>query len=256
MRRAVTAPPPAEEERTTMLWRARELLGHAISGTDGALGWIHDVYFDDQHWMVRYLAAETGHWLGGRRVLLSPMSVRRIDRVHRWAEVALTRQQVRDSPNVDTHKPVERQHEVALLEYYGVPSYWADHRPSGEAAAGAGPDDRHLHSARVVIGYAVDAVDGEVGYVEDFVVDDLTWTIRYLVLDSRHWWPGRRALLAPEWVGWVSWREFNVHVDFDRDTIHRAPEFDPARPIDRAYEARLHGHYGRPPHSSPGNRAA
>src|SRR5262245_23298742 len=109
-----------------MLWRARELVGYAIGAMDGALGRVHDVYFDDRHWGVRYLAAETGQWLGGRRVLLSPGSIRRIDRGRRRAEVALTRQQVRDSPAVDTHKPVERQHEVALPEHYGVPFYWID----------------------------------------------------------------------------------------------------------------------------------
>jgi hypothetical protein len=239
-----------------MLGRARELLGHTIGATDGALGRVHDVYFDDRHWRVRYLAAETGHWLEGRRVLLSPASVQHVDWSRRSVQVALSRRQVRDSPAVDTHKPVERQHEVALLEYYGVPCYWADGQLAGRAAVDTGTDDRHLHSARVVIGYTVHTVDGEVGYVEDFLFDDASWMVRYLVLDSRHWWPGRRVLIAPEWVGWISWMEFGIHVDLDRDAIRRAPEYDPARPIDRAYESRLHAHYGRPPHPSPGNRAA
>jgi uncharacterized protein YrrD len=256
-----------------MLWRVRELLGCAIGATDGTLGRIHDVYFDDQQWVVRYLAAETGHWLTGRRVLLSPLSVRRINWSYRWVAVALSRQQVRNSPAVDTQKPIERQHESPLLEYYGLRHYWMADRPwggivgpvgvkpiprsgaLGGAATEAEPGDRHLHSARMVIGYTVYAADGEVGCVEDFLVDDHTWTVRYLVLDSRHWWPGRRVLAA-ERIGRVSWMELGVHVELDRDTIRQAPEYDPARPIDRAYEARLHDHYGQPPRWSPGRPAA
>lgn len=229
--------------------------GIPIEATDGAFGQIHDVYFDDLHWTVRYLAVETGHWLGSRRVLLSPRSVQRISGSHRRAEVALSRQQIRDSPNVDTHKLVERQHEVALHEYYGFPYYWTGDRPREGVATGPAPADRHLHSARVVIGYAVHAVGGEAGYVEDFLVDDVTWIIRYLVLDSRHLWPGRRVLLPRDWIGWVSWMEFSVHVDLDRDTIRQAPEYDAARLIDRAYEARLRAHFGEPLRSPVGNRA-
>jgi uncharacterized protein YrrD len=228
-----------------MLWRVRELLGFAVDATDGALGRIDDVYFDGEQWVVRYLAAETGDWLAGRRVLLSPASIRRINRSHRWVAVALTRRQLCESREVDPGEETRLRHETARLEYRGR----GDHRTAGGPPIETGTGHRHLSSARVVVGYSVHAADGEVGDVEDLVVDDGTWTVRYLVLDSRHWWPGRR-ILAAEWLGWAGRAERRVHVDIPRDTIRRAPEYDSARPIDRAYEARLYAHYGRAPRSS------
>jgi len=226
-----------------MLKRVRELIGCAIVATDGEIGRVHDVFFDDRRWGVRYLAVHTGHWAASRRVLIRLASVARIKWPRRRVEVALTRQQVQKSPGVDTHRPIERQLEVPLYQYSGFP-YGAGDRPEGSAA----PDyEQHLHSARAVIGYAVHAVDGEVGYVEDFLMDEPSGAVRYLIVDSRHWWPGKRVLLAAERIRWVSGMERGVHVDLPRDPIRRAPAYDPARPVDGTYEARLAEHYDRPP---------
>src|SRR5262245_18606337 len=136
-----------------MLRRVRELIGCAIGAADGELGRVHDVYVEDWRWVVQYLAVETGRWTAGRHVLICPASVERIAWRHRRVEVALTRQLVRDSPDVDTHKPIERQHEIALYEYYGFPYYWTTERRGGitgterGAEADSEADDRHLHSA-------------------------------------------------------------------------------------------------------------
>jgi hypothetical protein len=201
-----------------MLERVRELMGCAIVATDGECGRVHDAYFDDRRWIVGHLAVDTGRWSADPRVLIPVASVRRHRGSRRRVDVALTCEQVRNSPGIDTRRPTA-----------------------------GGPDDPHLHGARAVIGYAVHALDGEVGFVEDFLVDDRSWTVRYMVVDSRHWWPGKRVLLAAERIGWVSWMELSVHVDLPRDPIRQAPGYDPARPVDRAYEARLRAHYDRPP---------
>lgn len=246
-----------------MLWRVRELLGCEIGAVDGTPGRIHDVYFDDQHWIVRYLAVDLGPRPASRRVLMCPASVRRIAWLRRRVDLAVTPRELRESPDVDTRRPIERQQEIALHQYYGFPYYWTGDRTPAIArssadrgAAGAGSENRHLHSARVVIGYTLHAVDGETGHVEDFLVDEATWAVRYMVVDARHWWPGKRVLVASGWIGWMSWIERSVHVDLGRDTIHGAPGYDPARPVDAGCEARLRDHFGPPPDWSPGDRAA
>jgi hypothetical protein len=223
-----------------MLKRVRELIRCAIVASDGECGRVHDVYVDDRCWVVRDLAVDTGRWSASRSVLIPLASVERIEWPRRRVRVALTREQVRTSPGIDTHRPIEQRQEIAPYEYLGVPN-WSGDRVDGAAGA----DDQHLYSARAVIGYAVRAVDGEVGYVEDFLVDDGPWAVRYLVVDSRHWWPGKRVLVAAERIRWVSWRELDVHVDLPRDPIRQAPGYDPARPVDPAYEARLREHYDR-----------
>jgi hypothetical protein len=106
--------------------------------------------------------------------------------------------------------------------------------------------DENLHSASDVIGTYVQASDDDVGHVEDFLVDDRTWAIRYLLVDTRNWLPGRKVLIAPAWIRSVSWEESKVHVDLSRSEVEAAPEYDPSRPLERALEARLHEHYRRP----------
>jgi hypothetical protein len=244
-----------------MLWRVRELVGCGVQATGGQLGRVHDVYLDDQAWVVRLLAADTGAGPADRRALICPASVRRISWPLRRVEVALTQEEVRRSPEIDTDRSIERRHERALCLYYGFPPHGSGDRPGAGPAStgrrlaspGAARADGPLQSARRVIGYAVHGADGEVGALEDFLVDGSTWTVRHLVVDSRRWTPGRRVLVPP---AWASWTATGVHVALDRRTIHQAPEYDPARPVDGAYEERLREHYGSPPRRFPGGRAA
>lgn len=228
-----------------MIKRVRELLRCAIVATNGECGRVHDVYFDDRRWIVRYLAVDAGHWSAGPHVLVPLAAVARIRWPGRRVEVALTREQIRSGPPLDAHRPVERQHEIAPYEYLGFPIHLTADGPAAGASRPA--DDEHLHSARALIGHAVQALDGEVGYVEDFLMDDASGAVRYLVVDSRRWWTGKRVMLATERVQWVSWMESSVHVDLPRDPIRRAPDYDPARPVDPEYEARLAEYYDHPP---------
>jgi hypothetical protein len=246
-----------------MLRSTTGLVGFTISASDGDIGRVEGLYFDDQHWTVRYFVVDASRWLTGRRVLVSPVCVRCPDWERRRLPVALTRAQVQASPAMETHRPISRQFETAFSEYYGIPCYWptyvgaAPHpltppavprRVASEIEAHLEQreaEDQHLRSTEEVRGYYLRATDGGIGHVEDFLVEDLTWRIRYMDVDTRNWWPGKRVLVALEWVEDVSWQHSAVFVALSCDTIRTAPPYDPARPVDREYEQRLYAYYGR-----------
>lgn len=233
-----------------MLRSVKDLRGYKIRATDGEIGTVHDFYFDDQSWVIRYLVVDTGTWLMGRRVLISPLVLGSPKWETQALPVGLTRLQVESSPHMDLDKPVSRQMEESLHTHYGWPPYWSDTKAL--AAVGRGGesetrgDDLHLRSVNEVIGYDIQARDGDVGHVEDFVADDETWIIRYMVVDTRDWLPGKKVLVAPTWVDAVAWAERNVYVDLSKETVKDSPEFDPSAPINREYEIRLYDYYGRP----------
>lgn len=249
-----------------------DLKGLSIAATDGDIGSVQDVEFDDASWTARYLVVDTGTWLPGRRVLISPISARGVDAPGGRLSVSLTKAQVEACPSVDADKPVDRQYEVEYSRYYGYPYYWtgpfrwgatryADEAfitgglaplpvvevppPPPEPPPLEGPGDPHLRSAREVMGYHIEATDGDIGHVEDFVVDDREWAIRYMIVGTRNWWPGKKVLISPEWISRVSWSDSRVYVDLTREGVKAAPAYDPERPLEREYESRLYGHYGR-----------
>ena len=252
-----------------MLTRAEKVYGSTVQATDGDTGRVHDLYFDDQSWIVRYIVVDTGGWLGGRRVLLSPVAVEET----RWDDgelrVALTKSQVEHSPDIDLDKPVSRQQIVELHEYYGWPAYWGGSAMVGTATPGVYPmmmagvaqveeemkdegptekhrGDPHLRSARAVAGYDIHAVDGEMGHLEDYFVDDRDWILRYLLVDTRDWLPGREVLISPTWIERVDWAKTAVHVALTQAQIEASPEYDGETPPGREYEVVLHQHYGYP----------
>ncbi len=250
-----------------MLRSIKDLHGYTIQATDGEMGEVYEFYFDDELWAVRYVVVETGNWLSGRRVLISPAVLGQPNAEEERLPVSLTRDQVRNSPEVDTDKPISRQKEQELNAYYGWPAYWtAGEGPAGHSQAiiGAyaqGPvlteeepearaepssqDKTRLRSTRDVIGYYIQASDGDIGHVQDFVVDDEIWEIRYMVVDTRNWWPGKEVLVAPQWIEKVGWEEGKVHVDLTRESIRNSPEFDNLSAVNRDYENRLYEHYRR-----------
>jgi hypothetical protein len=252
-----------------MLWSLKALHGVTIGATDGDIGTVTDCYFDDLSFTVRYIVVDTGGWLGGRKVLLSPIALRKMDWAGKRLTVALTKAQVEKSPDIDTDKPVSRQHETAYYGYYGYAPYWAGDYLWGAAPypyLGAGSalnaaelareqrwnweakeqEDPHLRSARAVTGYHIQAADGDIGHVEDFLVDEYFWAIRYLLVDTTNWWAGKKVLVAPAWIQRVDWLQSEVHVSLTRAQIKTSPEYDPARAVERAYETRLYSHYGQP----------
>jgi hypothetical protein len=249
-----------------MLKNGTDLKGLVIRATDGELGTVDEFYFDDETWAIRYLTVETGGWLGGRRVLISPISVVQADWQAKRLDVALTKKQVENSPDIDTHLPVSRQHEAAYLSYYGYPYYWGGPYLWGPAYHPAGlaksttvstealadrirreSADSHLRSSADVTGYYIEAADGEIGHLDGFILDDEAWAIRYIEVATRNWWPGKKVLVSPAWIERVSWTDSKVYVGLSREAIKDGPEYEESQPITREYENRLYFHYGRPP---------
>ena len=255
-----------------MLRRFSDLQSYTIGATDGDIGTVDDLYFEDLSWTVRYLVANTGGWLSGRKVLLSPAALRDIDASGARVRATLTRRQIEESPSIDTQKPVSRQHEMQFLSYYGYSPYWAGPYRWGAYAdpySGAGllppitappPEsrvaeelaarenqthDEHLRSARAVTGHGIRATDGELGHVEDFLIDAQDWAIRYLIVDPRNWWPGPHVLVGTDWIRNVSWDDSTVDVDVSREAVRNAPRYEPTGLFGREEETRFYAHHGR-----------
>ncbi len=234
-----------------MLIRTENAFGSEVQATDGSVGKLRDLFVDDLDWGVRYLVVEAGGWLSRRHVLLSPKAVQKCDWINVRIDVGLARQQVKDSPPVDANLPVSRQKQVELARHYG----WADQWPGAFEEGAASQGDPHLRSAKEVIGYYVEATDGRVGHVEDFVVDDDAgggaWAIRYLVIDTRKWLHGKHVLLAPLWAQSIRWEDRTVHMPLTREKIQNAPEHDPSAPVNRSEEEILYDYYGLPKYWAP-----
>jgi hypothetical protein len=250
-----------------MFTNARNLKGLVIRATDGELGAVDQLYFDDETWGIRYLTIKTGSWLNDREVLISPMSVLHADWQVRRLDVSLTRKQVENSPSIDTRKPVSRQHEAEFSDYYGYPYYWGGPyvwgpgvypvgilaRPSVASQATAErirkeSTDSHLRSTETVTGYRIETKDGEIGHVDNFIVDDEVWALCYIEAATRNWWPGKKVLFSPAWVERVSWNDSSLYVGLTREAIQNCPEYIDSTPITREYENRIYFHYGRPPY--------
>ena len=247
-----------------MLLSINDLHGYPIHATDGEIGTVDEFYFDTETWTIRYLVVDTGNWLPGRRVLISPISISGIDQTTKTFSARLTKEQVKNSPDIDTHKPVSRQHEMEYFNYFASPYYWyggglwgAGFYPgalttaaalgavsAAEPPPAADKADSHLRSTKVVLHYHIAALDGEIGHGNNFIMDDETWAIRYLVVDPKNWWPGKHVLVSPRWIERVSWEESKVFVDLSREMIKRSPEYTPES-LDREYETELHQHYSR-----------
>ena len=189
-----------------MLSIAKTLKGYKLHGLDGEIGRVKEFYFDDRHWTIRYLVADTGNWLSDRQVLISPYALGAVNKEEQCIAIDLTKKQIENSPSLSSDKPVSRQFEEGYVEYYGWPVYWSgpyawgpspymvrDPKKRREPTHGEKAWDPHLRSTHDVSGYHIQATDGEIGHVEDFIIDDETWAIRYLIVDTRNWWPGKRS---------------------------------------------------------------
>ena len=249
-----------------MLWNSSAIIGYSLHATDGHIGTVNDILFEDAHWSVRWLVVDTGTWLPGRKVLIPVSELSAPDRALRSFPVKLTKDQIKNSPDSDTHKPVSRQHEVNIYEFYGLDPYWGGGlyplsnamavpfimpppptlSPKTEAlpAPVALESDQHLRSVEAVIGYHIHATDGEIGHAADFLIDDETWEIRYVKADTRNWWPGQRVLISPDLVTSISWLERLVHVNVDKAKVKESPPYHDEMTVDGAYDERLRDYYG------------
>jgi hypothetical protein len=248
----------ARTRTSSMLINAKTLQGFRLESLDGEIGKVKEFYFDDQHWTIRYLVADTGTWLASRQVLISPHALGAVSQEAHHIAVNLSKKQIEGSPSLGSDKPVSRQFEEDYSGYYGWPMYWNSpymwgsystlmpdpaqwSRPTQAENAG----DHHLRSTHDVSGHRLQATDGEIGHVADFIIDDGTWAIRYLVIDTQNWWPGKKVLVAPQWIERVSWGEAKVFVNLSREAIKQSPEYTEDSLLTRVYETGLYRHYAR-----------
>jgi len=245
-----------------MLQGIKNLTGYLVKATDGDIGTVNQFLFSSGTWIIRYIVVDLGKWLPGRKVLVVPgMASYPPDWNKHLIPINLTKQQIEESPEIDDRKPVSRQKEIELHKYFNWVPYWApdpggyinppipptiERIPKQELSATQEKEDPNLRSTKEVQGYRIHACDGEIGHVEDFIMDDQDWTIRYLVVDTRNWLPGKKVLVSPEWIENISWADSEVQVDLSREAVKESPKYDPSAPVNREYEVRVYDYYGRP----------
>jgi len=249
-------------QRVAELRSLKHLEGYAVAALDGDVGTVVDFLIDDLSWTVGNLVVQTGTFFHGRQVLITPISFREIDWSARRFHVTLTATKVKNSPILSANSPVSRRLERSLYGYYGYPSYWmypglwgmADD-PQSMMDGAAVPvdttsptdhDDIHLRSVKEMSRCRIEGSDGFLGHIEDFIIDDLAWKTRYLVVNTSNWWVGKRVLIPPHWASSADLQEGVVHLDLTRDAIRGSPIWDVGAPVNRDYEERFYDYYGRP----------
>ena len=227
-----------------MLRSIKQLYGDKLGSSDSEIGHVKDFYFDDQNWAIRYLVVDTGSWLPGRLVLISPHAFGSFHQDGDCLLVNLTRQQIENSPAIEEHKPVSRQYEEEYFRYYGWPSYWtvggmglmdglpmappapftpvAQTKRSGELLNN---DDPHLRSTEDLAGYHIQTGEAEIGHVTDMIIDDKSWTIRHLLVETGHWFAGKEIVISPKHIDRISYEESKVFVNVSLEAIKDAPEY-------------------------------
>lgn len=237
--------------------------GNTVQATDGSIGKVGDFLFDDAAWVIRYIVTDVGDWLKRRHVLVSPVVVR--NTIEKTLPVEMTRKQVEESPDITAHKPVSREREEILQQYWGWPAYWgalpgvavppvppdytiqkAASEQNQEQTGNQEAKPYSLRSAREVKGYRMHATDHNIGHCSDLIVDTANWSIRYIVVDTGSILSGHKVLLAPYWIREIDWAGAAFVVDMESTKIKDAPKYDPNKPVNRELEEVLFDYYGRP----------
>lgn len=248
-----------------MLRVGSALKGYAIIASDGEIGTVGDLLFDDTTWKVRWLVVETGSWLTGRQTLIHPSAIVKTSYLEQVILVSLTKAQVEDAPNIVADQPVSRQLQNSLFEYYGWDPLWGGSQfERGSFASPPRPaasldtalrdttsfqthladQDLDLRSMVAVTGYRCHATDGVIGHLQDFLIEEGVWAIFYLIIDTANWWPGQQVLLSPHAVKKFDWSASQIKLSVSRDQVKASPPWNPLDIVDEAYEDRLQLHYG------------
>lgn len=251
-----------------MLVVGSALTGYAIEASDGRIGSVKNFLFDDTNWKIRWLVVDTGHWLSGRQVLVHPSAIGTPDHERQHLPVKLTKAQIEDSPDIQQDAPVTLQMQEDLYGHYDWDRTWeptysglfpfpsfppptayyggSEARELDEMRLQASEGDPHLRSMTAMSGYHIHAADGSIGHLENFLIDDVAWTVHYLIVDTRNWWPGPHVLIAPYAVQSVDWDDKQIHLNVTRGQVQASPPWDPVKVVERAYQQPLHEHYGWP----------
>lgn len=235
----------------------KKLMGYTVRAIDEDIGEIYDEYFSDYDWVIRYMIVNVNkrHDASARRVLLSPLVFKQPEEDEKVFPVVLSKEMVMSSPNFDTEKPISRQQEIELHTYYQWPFYWnagglmsyplidLESQMKEHGALPEEQQDPHLRSAREVIHYSIRARDGDIGRLADFLVDEETWKIQYILVDTGNWLPGRKVVLSPQWIQQIDGSDASIQVDLNKETIRNSPEYNPDVPLDEEYQKQLFEYY-------------
>lgn len=248
-----------------MKHRAKDLIGLTMHAIDGEFGKVDDFYFDDQTWTIRYFIVKTGGWLSDRKVLISPYAFEKPDWDNKTIPVNLTKEQIKNSPHIDTQQTVSRQQEMELYNHYAWPYTgiaglgfyggvgmmgMTDSRTpfdeiitkQNEVENSAEPN---LRSVNEIKGYNLHALDAEIGDVKDFIINDTNWTISFLVADTGNWLPGKKVIIAPKWVKDFDWANTAAVIDLTEEQIKNSPEYDADTAIPDSYFEDIYKYYGK-----------
>ena len=223
-----------------MLRSIRELFGYTVREVDGEIGLVRDFLVDNREWNVTYLEIDLTQWFPGKKVIVPPSRIGQPDGKKFEVPLLLSKAQVVNSPAIKLDETVCRLHEEELALHFG----WDPCIISTDSKKVE--DHSHLQSSRELMGYHLHATDGRIGHIEDFILDDEDWILRYAVVDTRDWLPGRRVLMPLPWITTVIWKENSVLIDHSRENVKNSPEYDPSSPVNRHYEEVLYNYYGRP----------
>lgn len=242
----------------------KSLIGFTLKETNGEIGKVDEFYFDDNSWIIRYLIVETGNWLFGRKVLISPQAVKTPDWANEVFPVNLTKEQIKNSPDINTEKPVSKQQEDQLYAYYpwgrdpyehgagifgAMPSeLYNEEVPLGttpvtEKASDQENNDQHLRSTEKVTGYSILATDGDIGKVDDYIIDESSWKIKFFVVDAGSWLNSKKVLLSTQMIKEVNWDESTVIVNISMDAVKNSPAYDDSQPLNDADEQKHYDYY-------------
>lgn len=243
-----------------MLIDTGELMGYVLHAQDGELGRCKDFLVDDRDWSVRYVTADTGKWFPGRKVLLPPGKIGNPDFSDRRLPVALTKEQIKASPPLPEHAPLSRRYEIMWYDYYGISYDWVEEDQIGVTknptasvvaeeegeSAGKKEEGSRVFSVAELTGATIVASDGDIGHLADFLVDLKAWKVRYAVVDTRNWLPGKQVCVSVVCVEWVDPSRKRVGIGLPKEKIRNSPEYNPVEPMTEEYQVVLHDYYGWP----------
>lgn len=259
-----------------MLRSIKELSGYPLQARDGQIGQVKACLFDDRQWRLRYIVADTGSWLATNQVLISPLHVGEPDTgTHdKTLPVDLTKERIEKSPPIQQDAPISRKYEAEFAKYYEQGLYWLGpygwspipgptfSRDEGEDKLSEAQirrarrfediENSHLRSSKEIIGYAIQTSDDEFGFIDDFIFETGNWMLRFLVVSSKKWFPGKKFLIDIDWVSQFDWRKQTAHIGLSKAQLNTAPEYDPQEAVNQDYLQDLYNYYGEPcPEAEP-----
>jgi sporulation protein YlmC with PRC-barrel domain len=225
---------------------------YSLGAIDGEIGKIKELYLDDESWNIRYWVVDTGDWLPKKKVLIAVQSLLDPDWDNDIFETNLTLDQIKNSPDIDTDKPVSRQQEVKLNEHFSWQNYWflssTDKVKAAlptEAYANNTAGNPHLRSSDALIGYQIQTSDGPIGHLNDFIIDTDSWSISDLVVDMGTWLSSNKVLLPVHTVGGINWFRKDINLALEMQEIKKAHPYDPNSAVNEVGDGTFLDFYGR-----------